>query len=172
MVEDDSKNCIDETTEIVYDKENIFRRLLQVIYKTKEKIDICIKITDPFISFTIELVIKTINEIKKDKKIKSRCLIEITKENVDYCDQLLSTVDEVRYLDEIKANFLINEPTYAGISIVQQKTRPIPQLMISDIKSFVEQQQFYFDLLWNKSIPAYHKIKEMEEGGKKYQFRS
>jgi two-component system, OmpR family, sensor histidine kinase VicK len=166
LVEGDSKNRTDETTEIVYDKENIFRRLLQEIYKTKEKIDICIKITDPFISFTIELVIKAINEIKKDKKIKSSCIIEITKENADYFNQLLSTVDEVRYLDEIKASFLINETTYAGISIVQQITRPIPQLMISDVKSFVEQQQFYFDLLWNKSIPANQKIKEMEEGGK------
>jgi two-component system, OmpR family, sensor histidine kinase VicK len=165
-MEDESKNCIDETTEIIYDRENIFRRLLQEIHKTKEKIDICIKLTDPFISFTIELIINTINEIKKDKKIKSSCIIEITKENIDYCNQLLSTVDEVRYLDEIKANFLINETAYAGICILQQKTQPMPQLMISEVKSFVEQQQYYFDLLWNKSIPAYHKIKEMVEGGK------
>ncbi len=161
----DSKNCIDETTEIIYDKENISRRIVQEIRKTKEKIDICIKTTDPFISFTIEFIIKTLNEIKKEKKIKSSCIIEITKENINYCNQLLSTVNEVRHSDEIKANFFINETTYAGISIVQQKTRPIPQLMISDVKSFVEQQQFYFDLLWNKSIPVYQKIKEMEEGG-------
>jgi hypothetical protein len=86
-MEDESKNCIDETTEIIYDRENIFRRLLQEIHKTKEKIDICIKLTDPFISFTIELIINTINEIKKDKKIKSSCIIEITKENIDYCNQ-------------------------------------------------------------------------------------
>ena len=37
---------IDKITDIIYDRENISTRIIQEISKTKEKIDICIKITN------------------------------------------------------------------------------------------------------------------------------
>ena len=91
--------------------------------------------------------------------------MKILKDNVNYCKQLISTVDEVRHFDEIKGNFLINETTYAGISIAQEKTLPLPQLIISDVQSFVEQQQFYFNLLWNNSIPVHLDMKVKWQNG-------
>ena len=38
------------------------------------------------------------------------------------------------------------------------------EYIYSTVKSFVEQQQYFFDMLWNKSIPADIRIKEIEEG--------
>ena len=140
--------------------------MLQEIKKTNKKLDICIKINDPFISIITDLIIKSILELNENKKIESRCIIENTKDNVNYCKQLISTVDEVRHFDEIKGNFLINETTYAGISIAQEETLPLPQLIISDVQSFVEQQQFYFNLLWNNSIPVLQNMKVKWQNGR------
>jgi two-component system sensor histidine kinase VicK len=35
------------------------------------------------------------------------------------------------------------------------------------VKGFVEQQQYFFDMLWKKAIPAEQRIKEIEEGLKR-----
>src|SRR6478609_11129541 len=97
LVEGYSGDSIDETTEIISDSENTFSKLLQEIYKSRNKIDICIKTsTDSSTPFTNE-IIKSINELKKDKKIKTRCITAITKDNIDFSKQLVFTIDEVRH---------------------------------------------------------------------------
>jgi hypothetical protein len=37
-------------------------------------------------------------------------------------------------------------------------------MIISTVKSFVEQQQYFFDMLWYKAIPVEQRIKEIEGG--------
>jgi len=170
-MERDIKNSLDEISDVIYERENICARLLQKIYKSKDKIDICISTSEHSIFLTNE-IIKFINEIKKDKKLKLRCITEITKDNIDYCKQLIPIIDEIRHFDKIKSSFLINETSYAFISIVhntqqQQQQQPLHQFIINTAKSFVEQQQFFFDLLWDKSIPTRQKINEIEEGEKR-----
>ncbi|MGN6351640.1 MAG: hypothetical protein ACTHL3_09280 [Candidatus Nitrosocosmicus sp.] len=65
----DSKSPIDKSTEDIHDREKISVRLIQEIRKTREQIDICIKITNnSSISFTIEILVNTIKEIKKIEK--------------------------------------------------------------------------------------------------------
>ncbi|MBA3750732.1 MAG: hypothetical protein H0X03_07585, partial [Nitrosopumilus sp.] len=39
-----------------------------------------------------------------------------------------------------------------------------PQSITSTIKAFVDQQQYIFEMMWDKAIPADQKIKEIEEG--------
>ncbi len=170
MAEGYSEDSIDETTEIISDSENASSKLLREIYKTKKKLDICIKVsTDSSTPFTNE-IIKSINELtKKDKKIKTRCITEIVKDNIDYSKQLISAIDEVRHLNNIKCNFLINEIACINIIILQkaqhynQLLQPIWKLIFIKDTLFLEQQQFFFDLLWDKSIPADQKIKEIEQ---------
>ena len=36
------------------------------------------------------------------------------------------------------------------------------EIIYSNIKSFIEEQQHFFNILWNKAIPAENKIKEIE----------
>nr|MDQ3854620.1 HAMP domain-containing histidine kinase [Thermoproteota archaeon] len=38
------------------------------------------------------------------------------------------------------------------------------EYIISTMKPFVEQQQYFFDMLWSKAIPAEERIKDIEEG--------
>ena len=44
---------------------------------------------------------------------------------------------------------------------------PPPLLISSTVRAFVEQQQYFFDMLWRKAIPAKQRIKEIEEGLKR-----
>ena len=166
---------IDNTKEAIYNMEIISKRLIQEINKTRENIDICLKITNnSSISFTIELLIKAINEIKRSRKIKSRCIINNTKENFDYFTRLISVVDEVRYSDIIESSFFINETTYASIEDVQRTKLPqqlLPHVIIHSVKSFVKQQKHFFDLLWNSSTTLENQIitvigKEKSKNGK------
>jgi hypothetical protein len=44
-----------------------------------------------------------------------------------------------------------------------QGTKLLTQAIYSSVKAFVGQQQYFFDMLWKKSIPAKQRIKEIEE---------
>jgi hypothetical protein len=44
---------------------------------------------------------------------------------------------------------------------------PPPLLIASKLEPFVEQQQYFFDMLCRKAIPAKQRIKEIEEGLKR-----
>jgi hypothetical protein len=83
----------------------------------------------------------------------------------------LSEFAEVRHLNEIKGNFEVSKKN--GVKGVKgeyiatatlQEAEPIAQLIYSNVKEIVEQQQFVFDTLWNKAIPFHVRLKEIEEG--------
>ncbi len=42
-----------------------------------------------------------------------------------------------------------------------------PILLVNTVRPFVEQQQYFFDMLWKKAIPARRRIKEIEENLKR-----
>ena len=42
-----------------------------------------------------------------------------------------------------------------------------PQSIMSTIKAFVDQQQYIFEMMWDKAIPAKQRIKEIEQGLKR-----
>ena len=72
-------------------------------------------------------------------------------------------IGELRHLDDIKGNFSIGEKEYMA-SATMQEASPLQQVIYSNVKEVLEQQQYVFDSLWNKSVPAEQKIKEIEEG--------
>ena len=102
----------------------------------------------------------------KPKGIKLRFITEITKDNIPYCQQLMK-ICELRHLDEVKGNFGIVDGLYYSASAKGTDSSPPPLLIASTIRAFVEQQQYFFDMLWRKAIPAKQRIKEIEEGLKR-----
>ena len=66
----------------------------------------------------------------------------------------------------IKGNFSVSERDYQATTIVQE-AQPLSESMHTTVKSFIEQQQYVFDTLWNKAIPAKQRIREIEEGLKR-----
>ena len=160
------EHSIDESTEIIYDLKNVTARLLLDVYKTIEKIDIYTDRIGLTLLLTTEPLKNALIEVGKNKNIKLRVITEITKNDIGYSQELNSIACEVRCLEDIKGNFIINEKVYDIISILQKSSQSTIQLISSNIKSTVRQQQFLFDMLWAKSISAIpaQKTKEMDEG--------
>src|SRR5215213_2717756 len=77
----------------------------------------------------------------------------------------MQVVSEVRHFDGAKGNFAVTDTEYVSYAI-SEVVRPssLRQIVRSTSKEFVEQQQFFFETLWNKAIPAEQRIREIEEG--------
>ena len=73
-------------------------------------------------------------------------------------------IDEVRHLDGIKGSFYISDLEYLVPADLHDKGKPTSEIVYSNVKDLVEHQQYVFDTLWNKSMVAQAKIKEIEKG--------
>lgn len=154
-----------EKTEVQYGVEYIINRTLQTLSKVKYRFDNCGDVRHPSIIVTTEPVKKAFIDVK-NRGVKTRFITEITKDNLHYCKELIQVVSEVRHLDGVKGNFAVGESFYAGYAIGQE-AKPLTHAIYSTAKEFVEQQQFFFDMLWSKAIPAKQRFKEIEEGAKR-----
>jgi two-component system sensor histidine kinase VicK len=77
----------------------------------------------------------------------------------------MNIVYELRHLENIKVNFGVSESHYVASAIQQQEGgRSISQLIHSNARAMIEQQQYFFETLWSKAIPAEQRIREIEEG--------
>jgi signal transduction histidine kinase len=73
-------------------------------------------------------------------------------------------ISELRHLDGVKGNFgICDKEEYLAAPTIME-TQPAPQLIYSNIKEVIEQQQYVFDSFWSKSISSEQKIREIEEG--------
>ncbi len=104
---------------------------------------------------------RAMQDVKK-RGAKSRYIVEITKDNIPYCKELMK-IDDLRHLNGIKGNFAINEIEYISSSTMQQ-SQLLQQVIHSNVKAVLEQHQYLFETLWGKSTLAEQKIKEIEEG--------
>src|SRR5919199_5757752 len=50
---------------------------------------------------------------------------------------------------------------------ILRHAEPLSQVIYSNVGEIVEQQQYFFDTIWNNSIPAKRRIREIEEGLKR-----
>ena len=157
-----------QSKKLFYDTQNIVESQLPLFDNAKIKIDICINYYNLLSSSVVgfEAIKQSINKAKR-RGIAIRYITEITKDNIQYCKELNKIVDEFRHLDKVKCNFILNESEYISIvnsfnSNKKQYTRIISEVIYSNIKPFIEDQQYFFDILWNKAIPAEKKIYEIE----------
>jgi two-component system sensor histidine kinase VicK len=152
-----------EKTEILYGVENVISQTIEHFEKTKYQIDSCMHSQGIIVVIETKAVWDRLKDLLESKNVKGRAITEITEENVSYCKELMK-FSEVRHLDNVKGTFSISDKKeYHGTAIVQ-RSKPVIQIISSTVNAFVEQQQYFFDTLWDKSIPAELKIKEIEEG--------
>lgn len=98
----------------------------------------------------------------KRRGVEVRWVTEITKENLSYCKKIMEFA-KLRHL-EVKGNFGIGDGMDYRGSATSKLGEPPSQLIISNVKAFVDQQQYFFNMLWDKAIPAKKRIIELEEG--------
>jgi two-component system, OmpR family, sensor histidine kinase VicK len=151
-----------ERTEVWLGIDNVISRSLEVIPRIRATYDLCLDINGPYLILETEPIKNAYFELK-NREVKIRFITEITTSNISYCKEMMRIAD-VRHLDGIKGNFVIADgANYAGIANTQGG-KHLPQLIHSNVKLFVEQQQYFFQMLWEKAVLAEQRIKEIEEG--------
>ena len=156
-----SSNANRERTEVLYGTENTTKAILSVLSNIESKMDICADSTWPSVAMGVDVFRKALIDLKK-RGVRSRYITTITKDNMYYCKEAMK-IGELRHLDDIKGNFSVSEKEYMA-SATMQEASPLQQVIYSNVKEVLEQQQYVFDSFWDRSIPAEHKIKEIEEG--------
>ena len=140
-----STTDVEEKTEDVYGDENIINDTLRIYSILKRSLDICNDSRGPSM-FVIpnHPVTKAYRELK-ERGIRLRFIAEITKDNIVDCRELMKTC-ELRHL-EVKGNFGIADGIYYRASAKTKLSSPPPLLICSTLRAFVEQQQYFFDML-------------------------
>lgn len=151
-----------EKTEVIFGTERIIDITLQGFSAITERLDNCTDCTGPRAFTGVEPVWKGLAGLR-DRGIRTRFITEMTRENVPDCKKLMKVV-ELRHLDKVKGNFGISDgKDYRASASVKDGHSP-SQLVRSTVPQFVEQQQYFFETLWEKATPAEEKIRELLEG--------
>jgi two-component system, OmpR family, sensor histidine kinase VicK len=151
-----------EKTQVVCGTSNVLNTEIQFFSNARLKVDTCMDYTRPSLALRIESIRKSFLDAK-GRDVKLRYITEITTENIPHCKELMKIV-EVRHLDGIKGNFMVSEKEYLAPAVSINTSGIAPQIIYSNLHEIVAQQNYIFDTLWNKSIPAIKRIREIEEG--------
>ena len=154
-----------EKTTVLRGEENVVNTVLQFVSNARYgAIDACIDSTRPSLAIEIEQL-KNAFVDAKSRGVKLRYVTEVTKHNIKYCKELMKIVDELRHIEGIKGNFYISETEYIAPVGLHEKGKTASQIIYSNVKEIVEyQRQYVFDSFWSRSIPAQHRIIEIEGG--------
>jgi two-component system sensor histidine kinase VicK len=148
--------------EVFYDVGEIVNYGVKYLSDAKEKFDNCIDSSGPSALVSTKDMWDAVQALK-DKGIKIRFITDITKENISFCKSLMA-ISELRHLEGVKGNFGIVDSLHYGAAPRVEENRPPSPWIHSTVRSFIEQQQYFFDVLWNKATPADQRTKEIEEG--------
>ncbi|MFL6345957.1 MAG: sensor histidine kinase [Nitrososphaeraceae archaeon] len=158
-----SFNDTTSNTQVLYGIDNVINAELQFFSRTRGRIDTYVNFTRPPLAIEIETIKKAFLDAKR-RSVKLRYLTEITKDNISYCKELMTIVDELRHLEGIKGNFMINEIEYLAPVVFVAEEKVASQIIYSNVKEIVEQQQYIFDSFWDRAIPAQQRTSEIENG--------
>ncbi|HYO06006.1 MAG TPA: HAMP domain-containing sensor histidine kinase, partial [Phototrophicaceae bacterium] len=101
----------------------------------------------------------------KRRGVKIRFITEITKDNINFCKELMQYV-ELRHTPAVKGNMAVSETEYVATAELEGEAKPVTQTIYSNAKAIIEQHKYFFENLWSIAIPAELKIIEIEEGTK------
>jgi hypothetical protein len=100
-----------EKTRVLYGTNAVMNTVLQFLCQARGQIDACVDYTRPSLAIDIVTLKRAFIDAKK-RGIKIIYATEINKNNISYCKQMMSIVDELRHLDGIKGNFYISDGEY------------------------------------------------------------
>jgi len=149
-------------TEVWQGEQEIFKKGLEELYSVKTRYDSIVDDNGPSIILNNDVVLQAYSDII-NRGCRIRLITEISAKNISYCKKL-SKLSDLRHFGGVKGNLGIVDGLRYGASAKSEEKKFPTEYIYSTVKSFVEQQQYFFDMLWNKSIPADIRIKEIEEG--------
>jgi two-component system, OmpR family, sensor histidine kinase VicK len=155
-------NTSGERTEVIYGVENVTKFSVDGLSLVENRIDVCGDYNMPSVILASKEVRKGYFELSK-RGIKIRWITDVIHENISSCKEIMK-IAELRHIDGVKGGFVVaDEKVYVATALLQSE-KPVTQLIYSNVKAIVEQQQYMFNALWSKAIPAERKIREIEEG--------
>jgi two-component system sensor histidine kinase VicK len=141
----------------------VVNSLLDIFSSVSNTICVCCNSKFPSQLLSLEITKKTI--AAKSSLIEQRYLIEVVKDNIASCRNLIEVVgrnnSNFRHSDEVESNFVVSEKEYLGSITLKE---PNQQAIYSNMKDMVEQQHHVFEGLWNRAVPVRDKIAQVEEG--------
>ena len=150
-----------ERTEVLYGFEKTTEAIMSFLNSAEISMNICADYSWPSVVMGVEVFKKGLYDLKS-RNVQSRFITDITKDNIEYCKELMQ-ISELRHLDRIKGNFAISEKGYTASATLQEASL-LQQVIYSNVRSILDQQQYVFETLWNKAIPAEQRLREIEEG--------
>jgi signal transduction histidine kinase len=149
-----------ESTKIIRGVEDTTRAAV-LFLTSASTVYACADAVAPSVAMEVTPIKKCYDELKR-RNVKVRWITEITKDNLSYCRELMHFA-EVRHLDGIKGNFAVSDKAYVATATIN-KAQPMLELIYSNVKSVIEQNEYVFDTLWSRAIVAQDRIREIEEG--------
>jgi len=100
----------------------------------------------------------------RERGLKVQVVTEITKDNMFYCKELMSTLDvQIRHIDGILSNFAVWDGRHSVEAVLASgDSYKLKQFFYSNLEPIASKNQHLFDDLWNKAVPAEQKIRELE----------
>ncbi len=154
----------EEKIEVIHGTENVINLVLDCLNKVEEKLDIYIDAPSVFIVTSNDILLDAYHKAK-DRGVNIRAITEITSFSLYYIQKMFPVVNEIRHIDGLIGTFGISDKDYIGTDVSPIDTDTLSQRAIHcNLKVFLQQQQYFFDTLWNKAIPVEQKMMEIEKG--------
>ncbi|MFL6324353.1 MAG: ATP-binding protein [Nitrososphaeraceae archaeon] len=155
-------NNSSERTEVLHGEENVMNAILRFLSQA-HRIDSCGDLKALSAAIGVEAYKKLLFDLR-NRGIKLRYITEITKENIQYCKEMMKFAEEVSHVDGIKANFFFVSETEYIATAARQEAQSVPQVIYSNVKDIVMQQRYIFESFRNRAISGDQKIRQIEEG--------
>jgi two-component system, OmpR family, sensor histidine kinase VicK len=149
---------------VIGERHDISKLPLEVISDTGERIDFCIDSAGLSILTCDDSFLNALTHLKT-KGVRSRFITEIFDNNIYFCNIMMKH-GEVFHNENLKGTFIISDGIKYLCYLLDDngKGQVVTQLFYTKSKSFVDAQQYLFDNLCNKAVPAREKIREIRKG--------
>lgn len=153
----------DQATTTVYEGADAVTAIrVQTLSNALKRLDLCDDSVGTVALVQFQPVLNALIKAAKNRKVRIRFITDIRQENLASCKELLEFV-ELRHLGNVRGNFVVTENEYYAFADIKEEKIPL-QAIYSKGRVIVEQQQYFFDTLWNSALPASVKIQELEQG--------
>ena len=151
-----------EKTQVLFGQHDVVEKWKQCAYNTKSEINIYADSNASLETLGFKNYLSILNYLK-EKGVRIRYITEITKENMQFCKSLMGITQEFRHLDGIRGAFSVTDNEFLATATLQE-VKPVSHAIYSNSKQLVDVQMHIFETLWNRSIQAERKLKEIEQG--------
>lgn len=151
-----------EIIEIMKGEKAAMDTLVKVMSKVLHKADVVGDRNAPSFSMGIDQIKEGYIAFKR-RGVRIRFITEIVSSNISFCKELMQYV-ELKHLNNVKGNMAVSESEYVATAILAGEAKPVTQTIYSNVWTILDQNRYFFENLWNHSIPAKQKIREIEEG--------